>query len=105
MNKTWQDITPQEVENKAVNQIEVQLIDVRNPEEYAAGRIKGSMLIPLNELPARVNEIDKDKEVICICRSGNRSGKACEYLSSLGYNNVKNMVGGMMEWKGNVEKD
>ncbi|MCC0567115.1 rhodanese-like domain-containing protein [Brevibacillus borstelensis] len=105
MYKTWQDILPQEVENKAVNQKEVQLIDVRNPDEYVTARIKGSTLIPLNELPVRVNEIDKDKEVICICRSGNRSGKACEYLSSLGYNNVKNMVGGMLEWRGNVEKD
>lgn len=101
----WKDITPQEVESILANNKGFQLIDVRNPDEYAAGRIKGSKLIPLNELAERVNEIDKDKEVIFICRSGNRSGRACEFVSSLGFKNVHNMAGGMLQWKGNVERD
>ncbi|MDN4094588.1 MULTISPECIES: rhodanese-like domain-containing protein [Bacillales] len=105
MRGTWKDITPQEVKDKLTTQKAVQLIDVRNQEEYSEGRIKGSKLIPLNELPNRLSEIEKDKEVIFICRSGNRSGKACEYLSNLGYDNLLNMAGGMLGWKGEVERD
>lgn len=101
----WVNISPQEVEEKIIKGIGVQLIDVREPEEYASGRIVGSKLIPLSHFVERTNEINADEEVICICRSGNRSAKACEHLSSIGFNNVKNMDGGMLEWKGVLEKN
>ena len=104
-NNMWKKISPQEVEEKVTKGIGVQLIDVREPEEYASGRIVGSKLIPLSNFVERTNEIDAEEEVICICRSGNRSAKACEYLSFIGFNNVNNMDGGMLEWKGDLEKN
>lgn len=104
-NNVWNNISPQEVEAKITEGRNIQLIDVRELEEYAAGRIKGSKLIPLGNLLERTNEIDSDMEVICICRSGNRSARACEILSSLGFNQVSNMDGGMMKWKGYIEKN
>jgi len=104
-NTMWKDISPQEVEEKVNKGIAVQLIDVREPEEYASGRIVGSKLIPLSNFVERSNEIHSEGEVICICRSGNRSAKACEHLTSLGFKNVSNMDGGMMEWKGEVERN
>lgn len=104
-NTMWKNISPQEVEEKVNKGIEVQLIDVREPEEYASGRIVGSKLIPLSNFVERTNEINAEKEVICICRSGNRSAKACEHLTSLGFKYVNNMDGGMMEWKSDIEKN
>jgi rhodanese-related sulfurtransferase len=104
-NIKWMNISPQEVEEKVIKGISVQLIDVREPEEYASGRIVGSKLIPLSNFVDRTNEINAEEEVICICRSGNRSAKACEHLSSLGFNNVKNMDGGMLGWKGDLEQN
>lgn len=101
--KGWKDITPEEVERLIEEKKDIQLIDVREIEEYEEGHIEGVTLIPLSEFDMRKNEIDRDKEMVFICRSGNRSGRVCEYLSSLGYSKMYNMVGGMMNWKGKVE--
>ncbi|RNB85785.1 rhodanese-like domain-containing protein [Brevibacillus nitrificans] len=104
MNKGWQEVTTEQVEQRLSRDPEIQLIDVRNPDEYEDGHIPGAKLIPLPELPARTNEIDHNREVIFICRSGNRSGKACEYLAQLGYSQMYNMVGGMLAWTGKQER-
>ncbi len=75
------------------------VIDVREPYEYAQGHIKGSKLIPLGELSARLDELGgKDREIITVCRSGHRSGQAASLLAGQGYN-VTNMQGGMMGWQ------
>lgn len=73
------------------------LLDVRQPEEYRAGHIQGSKLIPLGELQQRLNELPRDREIICVCRSGNRSGSATRLLTSAGFQAV-NMRGGMIRW-------
>jgi rhodanese-related sulfurtransferase len=73
------------------------LLDVRQPEEYKQGHIAGSKLIPLGELGNRLKEIPQDKEILCICRSGSRSGMAASQLTSAGYK-VINLSGGMMAW-------
>ncbi|MHA7584602.1 rhodanese-like domain-containing protein [Paenibacillus vandeheii] len=101
----WQVITPHEVQEKLKYTSKTQFIDVREAEEYAAGHIGGTKHIPLSELAQRANEIKPNEEVVCICRSGNRSAKACEFLVSIGYTNVKNMIGGILEWNGTVEKN
>ncbi|RXI96353.1 rhodanese-like domain-containing protein [Anaerobacillus alkaliphilus] len=77
------------------------IIDVREAVEVAAGKIPGSLNIPLGLLEFRIQELDKTKEYIIVCRSGARSGIATKYLESHGYK-VFNMVGGMIEWEGNV---
>ncbi|MEX2103896.1 MAG: rhodanese-like domain-containing protein [Bacilli bacterium] len=100
----WVDISPQEVEQKIKKREEVQLIDVREVEEYRVSRVPGSRLIPLGQLDVRHIDIDRNKEVIVICRSGSRSARACEYLSLLGFSNLKNMTGGMLKWEGEIEK-
>ncbi|MEK0313139.1 rhodanese-like domain-containing protein [Cohnella sp. 56] len=74
------------------------LIDVREDDEVAAGMIPGARHIRLGTLPDRLDEIPQDEEVIFICRSGGRSGRACEYLNELGYGRVVNMTGGMLAW-------
>jgi rhodanese-related sulfurtransferase len=73
------------------------LLDVRTPAEYKQGHVSGAELIPLNELPAKMSRIPKDRDVICICESGSRSSVAARQLSSQGYK-VSNMRGGMSRW-------
>ncbi len=73
------------------------LLDVRTPQEHAAQAIKGSYLLPLQELGYRIDELPKDKEIVVYCRVGNRSAFACSYLARLGYK-VKNLEGGIAQW-------
>jgi rhodanese-related sulfurtransferase len=73
------------------------LLDVRQPEEFRSGHIPGAKLIPLGELRQRIHELPKDREIICVCRSGNRSSSATRQLSEAGFK-VKNMNGGMIAW-------
>jgi len=77
------------------------LLDVRQPEEFAAIHASDAKLIPLGELPARMQEISayKDKPIAVICRSGRRSAKAVELLKEAGYSNVSNVAGGMNGWE------
>ncbi|MDH3282911.1 MAG: rhodanese-like domain-containing protein, partial [Gammaproteobacteria bacterium] len=79
------------------------LLDVREPEEYTGelGHIPGSILIPLKELPARAEEelgSYRDKPIIAICRAGVRSTTAAAILIALGFENVSNLKGGMVDW-------
>ena len=72
------------------------LIDVREYPEYAASRIAQARLIPLGELEAKANELDKQTPVYLICRSGRRASQAQDKLLSLGFRDVHNVKGGMM---------
>ena len=77
------------------------LLDVRQPEEFSAIHAPNAQLIPLGDLPARMQEISayKDKPIVVICRSGRRSAKAVELLKEAGYSNVSNIAGGIQGWE------
>jgi rhodanese-related sulfurtransferase len=95
----YEEITPHQLEQKRSGAEPVQIIDVREPYEYREGHIPGSKLIPLGQLSRRLNELGpRDREVIVVCRSGNRSGQAAHQLAGLGYSKVVNLHGGMMSW-------
>jgi len=79
------------------------LLDVREPNEFKIGRIPGSTLIPLGEVPQRVNEIPRDKEIIVHCKMGGRSAKAATFLRQQGYPNVKNLKGGILDWSDKID--
>ena len=78
------------------------LLDVREPEEFAAVHAKGAVLIPLGQLQSRPNEIAqyKNKPVEVICRSGHRSAKGAEILRNAGFSQVANVEGGTNAWVG-----
>ena len=87
---------------------EATLVDVREYPEWAGGRIAGARLIPLGEVARRAREIDREKPVYVVCRSGRRSAEACVILRSLGFEEVRNVGGGMMAWEAaglSVERD
>ncbi|HSI68323.1 MAG TPA: rhodanese-like domain-containing protein [Planococcus sp. (in: firmicutes)] len=77
----------------------IPIIDVRETEEVKSGKIPGAVHIPLGLLEFRLQDIDKSKEHILVCRSGSRSGMAAQLLESRGFQ-VINMDGGMLEWDG-----
>lgn len=93
---------PVEIDAKTANSLRgnanVFFLDVREPNEYAAGHIAEAQLIPLGQLASRVSELPKDKTIVAVCRSGNRSGQATQYLLQQGFN-VHNMDGGMNAWQ------
>lgn len=77
---------------------DVFLVDVREEYEFAAGHIPEATLIPLGQLASRLDEIPKDKTVVAVCRSGNRSGQATQLLRQAGFD-AHNMNGGMISWE------
>ena len=81
---------------------DVFVLDVREPYEYQIANI-GGKLIPQNDVPKRLDEIDRNREVVVQCRSGQRSQRIAEYLSQQGYANVKNLAGGILAWADEID--
>ena len=77
---------------------EVQLIDVREADEWEAGRIEGALHIPIGELGDRLGEIDRSRPIVAVCRSGARSKKVVDALRPRGYD-AENLAGGMQAWE------
>ena len=96
-----QTITVEELKARMDAGEKLNLIDCREPHEYAEFNI-GANLIPLGKFQTfQIDELEhlKNEEVIIHCRSGNRSGQACMLLDTMGFTNTKNVVGGMLEWQ------
>jgi rhodanese-related sulfurtransferase len=74
------------------------LLDVREPHEYAEARVPGSTLVPLGQLAYRLEQLPKDRPIVVICRSGNRSGVAIRQLRRHGFTTVQNLRGGLLAW-------
>lgn len=101
------EITVQELKEKIDNNEQVFVLDVREPFEQYQSKLdyENSTLIPLGDLSKRVNEIEsqKEAEVVCMCRSGGRSAKACKLLEKEGFENVKNLKGGINQWAKDID--
>jgi rhodanese-related sulfurtransferase len=91
------DYTPRQVAQLHAEQ-RIQLIDVRQTHEHDAGRISGSRLIELAELPAQAEAIERGRPVVFYCRSGARSAMATQAFRQAGYD-AHNMAGGLLEWQ------
>lgn len=74
------------------------VLDVREDDEWAAGHIEGSTHIAMSGLLGRVDEVPKDRDVLVVCRTGNRSGQVTAYLRQHGWDNVRNLEGGLVDW-------
>ncbi|WP_047986446.1 sulfurtransferase TusA family protein [Ornithinibacillus californiensis] len=81
------------------------ILDVREAAEYAFGHIEGAKSIPMGELESRLEELDKEKEIYVICRTGKRSDLAAQLLTKNGFSKVYNVLPGMTEWDGKITKD
>lgn len=83
-----------------LNNPEFLLIDVRTPEEYKSGHIKNSLLIDFNtdDFKDKISKLDRSKKILLICRSGKRSSLAKSLMEDIGFTQVYNMIGGIIEW-------
>ncbi|AST92928.1 rhodanese-like domain-containing protein [Sutcliffiella cohnii] len=95
-------ITAEELKAKLEKGEELLLVDVREDEEVEMGIIPQAKHIKMGDIPESLEQFEKDKEYIFICRSGRRSENVCAYLQDQGYK-VRNMVGGMLDWEGEVK--
>ncbi|HIH25600.1 hypothetical protein J4476_04205 [Candidatus Woesearchaeota archaeon] len=100
-----EEISVQELKKKFDDKEDFILLDVRTIDEYNTCNIKDSILIPLNELPSRFNELNKNKEIIVHCHHGSRSAKAVLFLESVGFTNVTNLKGGIDSWSEEIDSN
>jgi rhodanese-related sulfurtransferase len=96
--KSMPAVSAVELSEKLKNGQRPMVLDVRQREEYRSGHIAGAKLIPLNELGSRMKELPQNREIVCVCASGNRSSSATRMLTGAGYNAI-NMKGGMSAWR------
>ena len=99
------DIHPNELKERLDAGETLLMIDVREPHEWEMQTLEGVKTISLGEIPGSLGELAayKDAEIIMICRSGGRSGQACNFLRSSGFTNARNLAGGMMAWKAYID--
>ncbi|HWB86267.1 MAG TPA: molybdopterin-synthase adenylyltransferase MoeB [Bryobacteraceae bacterium] len=98
------EIDPVEVKAKMDRGDNFVLIDVREPHEYQICNIPTAKLIPLGEVPRRLNELDKNADIVIHCKSGVRSARACGILKQAGFQHVRNMRGGILAWSDTVDR-
>lgn len=100
------EITVQELKKKMDQGESFHLIDVREPHEYEEANI-GAQLIPLGDLPDHIEKLKKwqNEEIIMMCRSGQRSGRAQQLLLDAGFEDVANLTGGILAWKDMEEEE
>ena len=91
-------LSASELKNRIDQGEKLFLLDVREPHEFNYANIAGSVLIPLNQIPQRLDELEAEQEIIVICHHGMRSQQAANYLVHSGFKNITNLVGGIDAW-------
>lgn len=97
----YKNLSPEAFKQSMAEQENVVLLDVRTPGEVAEGKIEGAIAIDFfaNDFQTKVNALDKDKNYFVYCRSGQRSGQACQMMDQLGFKSLVNLDGGFLAWK------
>ena len=97
------EITAVELKQRLDRGDALEIVDVREPNEYQINRIAGSQLIPLGDIPKRYEELDRKAEIVVHCKMGGRSAKAADFLRSVGFTRVLNLKGGILDWVDKVD--
>lgn len=96
-------ISPKELKARLDKGDKLVLVDVREEWEYSLAKLDGSILIPLGTLPQSLGRLNRESEIIAICHHGMRSADATNFLLQQGFQNVKNLVGGIDAWSTQVD--
>jgi adenylyltransferase/sulfurtransferase len=97
------DINAQQLDEQLKRGDDVYLLDVREPQEWSAGHLAGATHIPMRQVPAQLAEIPRDRDIVVYCRSGARSANVQQFLKANGITRVKNLIGGLMAWRRDVD--
>lgn len=92
------ELTPTEFAARAEVKPEPVLLDVREAWELEIARVESALHIPMGELPGRLDELAKDRDIVVLCRSGGRSAQVVRFLQQQGYSRVWNLAGGVLAW-------
>lgn len=99
-----QEITATELKKRMDAGEDVQIVDVRQPDEFEYAKIEGAKLIPLGEIMRRIDELDDSRELILQCKAGGRSAQAIQFLTRAGYKGeMTNLAGGITAWSNEVD--
>ncbi|MGM0588806.1 MAG: rhodanese-like domain-containing protein [Bacteroidota bacterium] len=98
-------LSSQEFADKLQNESNVELLDIRSPEEYEQAHIEGARLMNIHapDFQEQLQKLNRDKTYLLYCRSGNRSGQACRMMESMGFEKVYNLQYGIMDWINHFE--
>ena len=92
------EISPRELKDKLDSDPHIVILDVREPGEYEIAHLERATLIPLNDLPQNVDQLDSQSEIVTYCHHGMRSLHAAAFLHQSGFENVKSLAGGIDQW-------
>lgn len=92
------EISPGEVKQRLDRGEKILLVDVREPQEFALCHIEGAVLIPMGAIPANLQQLDVDEDVVCFCHHGMRSLDVANWLRAQGVKSAKSMAGGIDRW-------
>ena len=98
-------IDVQTLKRKLDGNDDLMLIDVREDKELEVCKINQAIHIPMGAVPKRLNDIDSNKPVVVMCKSGGRSAQVCQYLNENGYSNIYNLNGGITSWALEIDSD
>ncbi|MCW5942611.1 MAG: hypothetical protein KIS66_10290 [Fimbriimonadaceae bacterium] len=104
MSDASREITVQELRDALAGPNPPVLVDVREPHELRISALAYDVHIPSDDLPNRLDELDRNADLVIYCRTGNRSGVITEYLVGLGYPRVSNLVGGINAWAKKIDR-
>ena len=96
------EISVQDLKRRLDMGEDILLLDVREPYEFKIANIQGR-LIPLGQLPEKVDELDRNREIVVYCHHGNRSGIAVQFLKNQGFDRVSNLMGGIDQWSREID--
>jgi adenylyltransferase/sulfurtransferase len=94
-----QELTPAEFIARRDAGEDVVLLDVREARELQIASVPGVLHIPMGQIPARLDELDRNREIVVLCRSGGRSMQVARFLAQHGYPRVANLAGGILRWR------
>ncbi|GAW93021.1 rhodanese-like domain-containing protein [Calderihabitans maritimus] len=101
---SYRNVTAEEAKKLMEASPELVIIDVRTPYEYQQGHIKGSLLIPVAELPKHLEKLDPEQKILLVCATGSRSAAAARMLAEKGYKKVYNLSQGLARWPYGLER-
>jgi len=97
------DITPRELQARLGSSESPVVLDVREAWEREIASLPGTVHIPMSEVPARLSELDPDRDLVVMCRSGGRSMQVAQFLDRQGFRSVANLSGGILQWSDDID--
>ncbi len=95
---TWKELSPQQAQQELQDIADLKILDVRSPAEHDSHHMAGATLIPMQEIPMRLQELEPTAAYLVYCEHGIRSQQVCDFLAVQGFENLRSLQGGLSNW-------